>query len=108
MNIEKENIMKIINSFQQIHSRTWLVLLLVLIPSVFAVTKVTGTSNDAAQINADLTNKVRVSTTSSSDNNYFRAVIVGHTEDRKSHSNRLHDQVLHGWCQYRSEHLTSL
>jgi hypothetical protein len=97
--------MKIINSFQHLHSRTWFVLLLIL--SVLGVTKMTGIIIDAAQINADLTNKVRVNTTSSSDNNYFRAVIIVHTKDRKSLSNRLHGQVLHGWCQYRSEHLTS-
>ncbi len=52
--------MKIINSFQQFYSRTWFVPLLVLILSVFGVTKVTGMSNDAAQIN-DLAPVIRIS-----------------------------------------------
>jgi hypothetical protein len=84
------------------------VLLLVAILSVFGVTKLTGMSNNAARIDADLANKARVSTINSSDNSYLHAGIIAQIEDRNSHGDHRQGKALHGWCPYRSQHLSSV
>ena len=73
--------------------RLRLILLLIAILSLFSMTKLTGMSNDAALINANLVNKSQLGAINSSDN---------------SHADHRQNQVLHGWCQYRGQHLTSV
>ncbi len=88
--------------------RFWFVLLMLAILSVFGMMKWTGISNDAARIDADLANKTQVNPINSRDDSHLDAGILAQIEDKNSHSKHRQDQVLHGWCQYRSQHLTSV